>query len=288
MNRIWILGTSDPEMSAIETLLQKCKEPYVYACKDDKRVHAGIAYSANSVLDDTGNSIILFFESLNQFGAVHLVECGFTSEMYKSSIFLQSSNIKIFDHHREGDPGYKKSAKEYFLASSIGQVWNWLSSNMLLPQLSIDAAYELYMIAAADHCLMAAYQGKCPDVDPNELMEWRIRSKAAYRRRSIDSIMRNVNHARSLLRLGGPYCRTSISGELVADFGDSTIPELPEAAAREGIAFLATVTDADGRKKRVLQCASEKVIDTWMHDMQGILTDIYGDSVRGFAGGYIK
>lgn len=68
------------------------------------------------------------------------------------------------------------------------------------------------------------------------------------------------------------------------------VPELPEAAAREGVAYLATATDRDGREKVVLGGHTtpetvQEFMDTWAL-AQG-LVDIYGNPTRGFAGGYL-
>lgn len=78
--------------------------------------------------------------------------------------------------------------------------------------------------------------------------------------------------------------------EDVLDLRHAVVPELPEAASREGVAYLATVTDRDGREKVVLGgCTTPEVVRAFMEQWapaQG-LVDIYGDSARGFAGGYL-
>jgi hypothetical protein len=81
---------------------------------------------------------------------------------------------------------------------------------------------------------------------------------------------------------------------LIADLRGQHVPELPEAACSLGVAYLATVTDSDGRTKVVLGgCGDGTVPGTapveaflggWAQE-QG-LVDLYGDAVRGFAGGY--
>lgn len=66
------------------------------------------------------------------------------------------------------------------------------------------------------------------------------------------------------------------------------IPELPEAALREGVAYLATVKDRDGREKVVLGAASPEEVAAFMHfwaPTEGLI-DVYGVPARGFAGGY--
>lgn len=68
------------------------------------------------------------------------------------------------------------------------------------------------------------------------------------------------------------------------------VPELPEAAAQEGVAYLATVTDRDGREKVILGgCTTPEMVRAFMREWapaQG-LTGVYGDPARGFAGGYL-
>jgi len=95
--------------------------------------------------------------------------------------------------------------------------------------------------------------------------------------------MSDVESARKELR--SRIAPNQIIPGAVTDFGDSTVPELPEAAAREGIAFLATVTDRDGRRKVVLQAASPEQVEAFLRDYPA--QDKYGDPARGFAGGYL-
>lgn len=73
-----------------------------------------------------------------------------------------------------------------------------------------------------------------------------------------------------------------------ADLRGQSIPELPEAAAREGIPFLATVRDRDGREKVVLQAAPPGLVSRFMAgEIVPGLKNVYGDPARGFAGGYV-
>src|SRR5690606_27287468 len=193
--------------------------------------------------------------------------------------------------------------------------------------------HEIVLAAAADHCLAAAYRGECPGVDPDELMRWRVETRAAHQGRSVDVLLADVERARVALReapridLGaGPVCdmREAYTVQTVlavpfaegatvdsAGVGDSTfvvfgpraegawdegghhtfvergVAELPEAAVREGLAYLATVADRDGRQKIVLGGhTTPETVEAFMRvwaPAQG-LVDIYGDPARGFAG----
>jgi len=72
-------------------------------------------------------------------------------------------------------------------------------------------------------------------------------------------------------------------------FVEHGVPELPEAAAREGVCFLARLPGPGGRTKIVCQAGSPEQIRAFMEvwaPREG-LADIYGDPARGFAGGYL-
>lgn len=325
MTRLWILGASDPEMAAIGTLLAQCGEEYAIATVDGQRVHPGCAYRMTRPLPDIWGD-----------KKVVLVECGYDPALripsqrcarcgdyqwgdwagygdlgddgqpvaggmgYCGDLHEWSPTWTVVDHHRPGDPGYGRPSAEFMTASSIGQV---------LAILGREATQEQRLVAAADHCLAAAYRGECPGVDPDELMRWRIASRAAFQRRSEAEILADVERARESLResvytrriepyagANGycPHCGTADHPDCMypavewryADLRGQHIPELPEAAAREGIPFLSAVRDRDGREKVVLQAAPADLVSAFLSgSVVPGLVDIYGDPARGFAGG---
>jgi len=184
---------------------------------------------------------------------------------------------------------------------------------------------DLVLIAAADHCLAAAYRGECPGVDPDALMRWRAESRARFQRRAVEDVLADVERARAALmdapvvrlspepwepacgvhgrtgacwQSGGPdpsvrtdACYAMGDPLLVVDMRGRHVPELPEASAREGVCFIADgLPGPDGRVKIVCQSGTPAQIDAFMRvwaPAQG-LEDIYGDPARGFAGGYVK
>lgn len=89
-----LLGAKDPEMDLIEEIARKLAWEYNYAQKDGLRVNPGNAYDANNI----GRDMIL-------------VEC--------SGKDLTGRKI---DHHNPGDPGFGKDTKQFFPASSLGQI----------------------------------------------------------------------------------------------------------------------------------------------------------------------
>jgi len=135
------------------------------------------------------------------------------------------------------------------------------------------------IVAAADHCLAAAYRGECPGVKPEQLARWREQTRAKFQGRSVADVRRDVDLARAAIL-------ESSRDREYADLRDRDIPELPEAAVREGIAFLASVKER-GRSKVVLQAASPDLVRRFLAgELVPGLTDLYGDPARGFAGGY--
>lgn len=189
----------------------------------------------------------------------------------------------------------------------------YTTATRLSPDTYVLVPAELLMIAAADHCLESAYRGRCPGVDPDALMRWRAESRAAFQKRTVADVLRDVEAARAILRAAavapkrlvvdllhpadreGYVAAASGSGDeyydgyaVVADLRGRHVPELPEAAAREGIAFLAAVKDRDGREKVVLQAASPQLVALFLAGgVVAGLVDMYGDPMRGLAGGYL-
>ncbi|HXH05754.1 MAG TPA: hypothetical protein VNI83_04100 [Vicinamibacterales bacterium] len=319
--RAWILGAPDPEMERIAALLGELGEPgepIWYAMAGGARVRPETAYRAETVGEITsrGRLLQVHREVLAAVDAVIAVECGGPA--------IPPTAIAI-DHHRRGDPGYGRPPSDFLPASSLGQVIAVLVQHGQLPDwprthvlfshaapagtwwrtpddawavatgrsagegasLCLNVPADLVLAAAADHCLAAAYRGECPGVDPDALMRWRVETRAAHQGRSVESILIDLEAARRALR-SAP--RIDLGGEPVADLRGRAIPELPEAAAREGIAFLATPLVRPGeRQKVVLQCASPAQLAAWpaWAAAHG-LVDLYGgDPARGFAGGYL-
>jgi hypothetical protein len=312
-NRLWVLGAADPEMAAIEKLLLECGESFAYAIgPDGQRVHSGNAYRAIGAVTPAG-------EFRDGFTGTQLVcvEC---------AVALRADHNPapiVIDHHRPGDPGYGRPPEEFLAASSIGQVLDELVRLDILVPHCDPAGWHVggearstgiswvaaAMTAAADHCLAAAYRGECPGVDPDALMRWRVASRAAHQGRTEEEVLADVETARRMLREsagsgGCPRCggwggcigempphgddETCHAGPYrLADLRGESIPELPEAAAREGIPFLASVRDRDGREKVVLQCATPELVERFLAgELVPGLVDMYGDPARGFAGGY--
>lgn len=260
---VWVLGASDPEMAAIEQLLTAAGADVRHAVEaDGTRVIPARAYQAAAM---TG-------EPPDPSRPLYFVEC------------QVGEHVPAFraDHHRPGDPGFDAPPAEYWRGSSIGQV---------ATHLGVEPTPALRMVAAADHCLAAAYQGACPGVSSDGLLAWRVGTRAAFQARSADALMGDIQHARDLLATAP---RITLGGASAADMRAleqaAHIPELPEAAVRDGVAFLSTVRDRDGRQKTVVMGATTRpMVEAFLADARRFGNgETYGAPARGFAGVYTE
>jgi hypothetical protein len=281
---VLILGAADPEMETIERLAREAGCAVGYATHRGARVRPETAYQADGV---EGMDLAAACDAA---GLILVVECGPAAACddwgwirtglvpgREDEVDCAAVVLRV-DHHRPGDPGYGRPPAEYWQASSLGQV---------CAALDIEPADELRLVAAADHCLAAAYRGECPGVDPDELMAWRAASRARFQRRPVEAVLADVERAREALR-AAPVIELA-PGVTARDLRGQAVPELPEAAAREGICFVGEQRLPDGRVKIVHQCGTPFQVKAFMEQWapaQG-LVDIYGAPARGFAGGYL-
>jgi hypothetical protein len=252
MNYFFVLGAPDPEMQEITRVLDSLGIGHTYATLAGLPVRSSEAYRANGIKGLLPQDPHLVF-----------VEC--------TVIGLFPDDV--CDHHNPGDPGYGMPPDRFMEGSSLGQV---------LSLLKLEATPEQRIIAAADHCLRYAYEGRCPGIDPKELAAWRERSRAEVRGITPEEIQGRILHAMAVLR---DAKRIQVNGTDVAFFPpESDFPqEVPEASARLGIPFC-YVRKESGRSKAGIMSAGPEVIREWMRECQ--LKDVYGDPARGFAGGY--
>lgn len=309
MNKVVVIcGADDVEMNAVEQLAFTANFTVVAAAVGEVRCHPGNAYKFNSLLSVDGvvDDPATLFEGAAR---VITVECAPTPDF----AYPAGTRIIKIDHHKEGDYGWGLPADKFLEASSIGQLWAMITKEDLFvdpDEWSFDyfdgknahframsnghwqsegdysvvpVPRDVMYTAAADHCLEAAYRGRCPGIDPDALMAWRAESRATFQRRPVADVLADVEAARVRLR-------DALGDRQYADLRGESIPELPEAACREGVAYLATQSDRDGRKKVVLGgAASPELVRSFMNgEVVPGLTDYYGNPDRGFAGGYIS
>ena len=186
------------------------------------------------------------------------------------------------DHHRPGDPGYGRPPEEYWEASSLGQ---------LCAILGVEPDDEMRIVAAADHCLAAAYAGRCPGVDPRDLLEWRVSCRAEFQGRPKAEVLSDITAACSAIRSAR---RDSLG---VADLRARPVRELPEASARMGVPVLyrlpagPNAPDGASAKEGILGdldgAAVRTYMERWRQD-EHTVGNPWGDPTRGFAGRWVR
>lgn len=248
----FVLGAPDHEMQEIERVCKERGIAYGYATYRGSIVHTHEAYQA------TGVSSFIPSDS-----CIVQVECNVRGLPVHD----------IVDHHQPGDPGYGKSPEQYFAGSSLGQ---------FLTMLGLQPTQRQLVIAAADHCLTAAYAGQCPGVTPQELQAFREETRSRARGLPLNVLAQQIDEASNALR-SAPRIRLADTD--VAFFEDPPA-ELSEASARLGMPYVYLRRQDDGRVKAGIRSAPAQVVREWLERCG--LNNTYGDPARGFAGGYFS
>jgi hypothetical protein len=205
---------------------------------------------------------------------------------------------EIVDHHQPGDSGFGVGPEGAISASSLGQ---------LAALLGVELDSTQRTVAAADHCLAAAFAGQVPGVTPGDVLETRIASAAAFERRPTEELQAEIVFAldaletASQLRIGDVEVadlRGFLPPETAPERADAGgVPGLHHAGPMTGQAYIAWVREASsrgGRLKVVIGGAGAGTaagtapitafLEGWA--LEEGLCEPYGDAVRGFAGAY--
>lgn len=248
----FVLGAPDHEMQAIRSICQQEGLHWAHATVGGDIVHSYDAYDATGLtaLLPAGKPKLVF------------VEC---------AVLGLRPHVRI-DHHQPGDPGYGKEPHEYLAGSSLGQ---------FLKLIGKEPTHQQRIIAAADHCLTAAYQGLCPGVDPAELQDWREMTRSAARGIPPELLRAQIAEATECLR-NAPTI--NLGGVEVAWLDNEPPREASEASARAALPYTYIKHQEDGRVKSGIRSAPAQAVEFWIENCG--LRDTYGDPQRGFAGGY--
>lgn len=251
----FVLGSRDHEMREIERVCQEEGLPYAYAHQGGSVVKSSNAYAATGI-----GSV-----SIPSGAHVVCVECA----------VMGLTAHDIIDHHNPNDPGYGKPPAQFYEGSSLGQ---------FLTMIGREPTTRQRIIAAADHCLSAAYRGECPGIAIADLLEFRETTRAEARGMTREALQAQIHQATNQLQ-GAP--QVMIAGASVAWFDRNNTPrEIAEASARLSQPYVSITERDDGRIKAVLQSAPAKAVRAWLS--LGALVGTYGDPQRGFAGGYMR
>jgi len=192
--------------------------------------------------------------------------------------------VRRIDHHNPGDPGYDGGPEKFFESSSIGQLIEMLTG--MGHKFDDEYMYRARLVAAADHCLMAAYKGLCPGVDPGELKEFRMRMRleSSGGKRNRQMIMFSRTETRTEIYAAPTIL---IGDEEVKDMRDKNYPEIQEVSAQLGTPILCAFSDRRrGEMKTALSNAKKETIKFWLKENPLNLDSVYGMPERGLAGGY--
>jgi hypothetical protein len=246
----FVLGAPDHEAREIARVCEELGLPFGWATIGGNIVHSHDAYEATGVTTRVPPNAHIVF-----------VECFVLG-------LIASDRV---DHHHEGDPGYGMPPEQYFDGSSLGQ---------FLRMVKVRPTQAQLIIAAADHCLTAAYQGRCPGVSPLDLAAWRIKSRCMARGLSEEELTRQIGEASAILQTAP----TVVLAQTKVAFLEEPPLEVSEASARMAMPYIYVRRQDAKRIKSGIRSAPPEVVQAWM-DKCG-LQNMYGDPQRGFAGGY--
>jgi hypothetical protein len=259
----FVLGAQDPEMREIQKALSRCGKRFVHAAKNGQRVSPRTAYEANGVVMQSRGNVLTPKVLVPQQPAV-FVEC----------TVLGHEPVRRVDHHHPGDPGFEKSPEHFIQGSSLGQV---------LQLLEREPNETQRLLAAADHCLTAAYQGECPGIDVNELFFLRASWRAKMSGRSLGDVMEGVIHAAKQVRR-----------KFDSEYGESVFldpteipPDLAEGAAYAGKPVRYREFSREGELKEMIKGARPDHIARFMEAHREAGRPVYGNPYRGYAGAYL-
>ncbi|MCA9351900.1 hypothetical protein KC866_00715 [Patescibacteria group bacterium] len=269
-NQIFILGANDIEMQAIEALLAQKNIAVGYAAAPDregntKRCFPDTAGKFTSIISKNGEEI-----EVDAFDQMVLIEC-----TPADSYSIKQEKI-VVDHHKPGDPGFAATPADFEAGSSLGQVADLLG-------LQLDQKQRV--IAAADHCLGAAYQGECPGVTPEEVLAIRLPELCARQRVSEDEAKKEIQKCVALLE--NPTATITVGDQEVPDFRkNGALPFMVEAGTMTGKSFLAHVDSRPGFEQKVMLNGDAATVQAFLDNAADLgISDTYGNPNRGFAGG---
>ena len=255
----FVLGGLDTEMREIESVLINSGYCVEYAKIGDNRVNRSEAYE---VTHPTPRPTDVW------------VECrplGYTrGELY-------SLGIDLVDHHQEGDEGYDMPPKQYWDASSIGQICNMLG---------VERTQRLNYIAAADHCLLSAYHEQCPEVDREGFLAFRMEFFKQFHDNPVEYLKQLHNKVLT-------YEQITMLGTKVYDVSAIHGKDrkwLSDLACCYGIKTV-SINQKSNRFKMFVSNLSVKEIDRFCNEYApslGTIINVYGDPKRQFAAAVVE
>lgn len=272
-NTVVIFGWPDHEATEARKVAQSLWLSIADALTTDgKLVHGWNAYQATSYKPETLDTLIKPTKAI-------IFECS-TQAAWDLTVILSA------DHHNPWDTGYDMWPDQFWQASSLGQLMNYLW---------VDPTEAQLYIAAWDHCPAQAYAGNCPGIDPNKFAQFRVAQKVEFY--ATDS--RNTHKANpdALSNIIYEAIKKLLSAPEVNWVRDLRamwhIDELPEAALATWLAYMTQIPDTDRDRqptgnikiliggKTTPQAVAEFM--EWANSLPNKTAPAYGNPTRGFA-----
>jgi hypothetical protein len=272
---LFVTGALNAEMVMIKKVLKAAGMPYTAATKDGK-YSKGVkaAYQADGVMNKPKDGQKVCF-----------IRCE-VKDLEPIRVFEPLSRNEELDL---GSP-------EFFWGSSaIGQLVSALISDATFgggretAKKLAPLLWEARLAAASEHYLSEAYAGQCPGVDPVAIRLWRAMNRSEFMSKSPRELMDDADQAVAIIQQS--KLQDLGSGRSIIDVNGS-VPEILEAAAMLGKPIMYTRPEKGdkGDKVTVLN-GTPDILDSWIRWAKSDaskLTDVYGSSDKGYAGGFLK
>lgn len=273
------LGAPDIEMGRIEHALKTLKIDFgLAACAENETSQMRRCVPTNAMHFTHWIDNHRFGEK-NEYKELYAIKCSFADDPdYFDEIITPKSGLG------------EDEIKNYFKNSTIGQVYILLEDmSTYADKLAMREAFnfdgELPMIAAGAWCPSHAYRGLCPNIDPNEFLLHRARVKAQYQNRDVEDMKRRIVDAGKAI---SQLPKRELNGLVYRVAEAGYIPQLPDGCQLTGEAVEYRLYEKHTQRSKVglIGATDPLLIDAWMEANKSKLVDMYGDRLRGFAGGY--
>lgn len=244
---LFALGAKDPEMDAIEALLQSHGVDYIHASKDGRRCHPGNAYQADPVVTKEDFTLVA-------------VECGGVGEIIRC------------DHHNPGDSGFGRGSSEYWEASSIGQVYKLLG---------LEPTQTARVVAAFDHNLADAYAGFCEGVSPEEVRALAIQEIASGTKASVEAVEQAIVHYHAVMMVA-PVGVVDLTSKHMGDGYTVDLLAAKQAGCITNRAYQ-ILCSMGGKDQVMLNAANPQQVAEFAVSWEGKCEKMIANPTRGFA-----
>lgn len=262
----YVLGNKDPEMNMIERIItQDIGAPFIYASIDGVQCNAKSAQHATDIpknFDPKKHNMIC-------------VECTVQGV----------EGFQRIDHHSAGDPGFHLGAKDFWEASSIGQ---------LCIINDIEPTREQRLIAAMDHCFAEAVKGNCPGVAQKDVLKLKVDEIAKSSGKTVEQVNALIAHYIKLIpekiETMHDVQIVNLTANIMDEGYNADYLAAQTAATMKGVGIL--VCRYHDNKKLLKYSIGGDVTEKTIEFFEGVwakengLKDIYAMPTRAMAGGY--